>query len=201
MAYDPSYANAISAIESGGKYDILGPKTKSGDQAYGKYQIMGANIGPWSKEILGQELTPQQFLASPQAQDAIFQGKFGQYVEKYGPEGASQAWFAGPGGVGKLDRKDSLGTSVADYSRKFMAGLGQVPQQVPPAQPVPSYNQPPQQSAPLPAFGWSPGQSQQQTPVPFEQIGAKPAPLPALSAPQQLAAIFHPSLRPFLFKG
>ncbi len=200
---DPSYADAISSIESGGKYDILGPKTNSGDQAYGKYQIMGANIPQWSKEIIGQELTPQQFLASPQAQDAIFQGKFGQYVDKYGPEGAAQAWIGGPGGVGKLDRKDSLGTSIGAYGQKFMANLGSTGGQnnAPTASPPlnqnltpPAFNQVPQ--APptgLPAYGWSPGQ--QQAP---QVAGAQPAPLPPMHLSPQLLALMHPSLRAML---
>ncbi len=125
MAFNPAFADAIAKIESGGKYGLLGPVTKSGDRAYGKYQVMGSNIPVWTQEVLGAPMSPQEFLANPQAQDAVFQGKFGQYVEKYGPEGAAQAWFAGPGGVGKLDRKDQLGTSVADYGQKFMASLGQ----------------------------------------------------------------------------
>src|SRR3982750_859798 len=32
------YGRAISSIESGGRYDRLGPVTKTGDRAYGKYQ-------------------------------------------------------------------------------------------------------------------------------------------------------------------
>src|SRR6185503_5018035 len=119
----PRYADAISGIESGGNYGALGPETK-GDRAYGKYQVMGANVGPWSKEILGLELTPEQFLANPQAQDAVFQGKFGQYVQKFGPEGAAQAWFGGPGAVGQVNRKDALGTSLGSYGQRFMQGLG-----------------------------------------------------------------------------
>lgn len=166
MAFDPLFADAISSIESGGKYDALGPRTKTGDQAYGKYQVMGANIPQWTKEILGVEMTPQQFIASPEAQDAVFQGKFGQYVEKYGPEGAAQAWFAGPGGVGKTDRKDVLGTSVGAYGQKFMAALGQPQGQPPSAQPAPAYNAIPPQTAPgnIPAFSWSPQQVAPQAP-------------------------------------
>lgn len=188
MASDPSYANAISSIESGGKYDILGPQTKSGDQAYGKYQIMGANIPQWSKEILGQELTPQEFLANPQAQDAIFQGKFGQYVDKYGPEGAAQAWIGGPGGVGKVDRKDSLGTSIGAYGQKFMAALGPqgAAQNAPTASPVPSFNQPPQQTASLPAYGWSPGQQQPAQSSFQPAAGAMSPAAPTSTSPPQM---------------
>jgi hypothetical protein len=146
MAFNPAFADAIAAIESGGKYGILGPVTKSGDRAYGKYQVMGSNIPVWTKEVLGAPMSPQEFLNNPQAQDAVFQAKFGQYAEKYGPEGAAQAWFAGPGGVGKLDRKDQLGTSVGAYGQKFMAGLGSAGGPV--NAPAPISGPPPQ--APMP---------------------------------------------------
>lgn len=124
MAFDPRYAAAISGIESGGKYDAIGPATKGGDHAYGKYQVMGANIPQWTQQFLGQSLTPQQFLANPQAQDAVFQGKFGQYADKYGPEGAARAWFAGEGGMNNPNAKDALGTTVQGYGQKFAANLG-----------------------------------------------------------------------------
>ena len=55
-------------------------------------------------------MTPEQFLASPQLQDAVFQGKFNQYVQKYGPEGAAKAWFAGEQGMNNPNAKDVLGT-------------------------------------------------------------------------------------------
>ena len=116
-----SASDAIAGIESGGRYDALGPVTKSGDRAYGKFQVMGANIPEWTREALGQPLTAQQFLASPEAQEAVFAKKFGDYEKKYGPEGAARAWFAGEGGMNDPNRKDILGTSVSDYARKFNA--------------------------------------------------------------------------------
>lgn len=115
------YARAIAGIESGGKYDALGPITKSGDRAFGLHQIMGRNIGPWTKETIGAEMTPQQFLTNPQAQDDVFKAKFGQYVQKYGPDGAARAWFAGEGGMNNPNARDQLGTSVSDYAKKFNA--------------------------------------------------------------------------------
>ena len=117
------YAGAISKIESGGNYGELGPVTKSGDRAYGKYQIMGNNIPEWSRAALGRPVTTQEFLANPQLQDTIFQHRFGQYAQKYGPSGAARAWFAGEGGMNNPNAKDQLGTSVADYERKFNSGL------------------------------------------------------------------------------
>lgn len=128
MIFNPAWADAISSIESGGNYGILGPVTRSGDRAYGRYQVMGSNVGPWTKEALGKALTPQQFLASPTAQDAVFQSRFGKYAQKYGPEGAARAWFAGEGGMNNPNAKDSLGTSVASYASKFTNALGGAPQ-------------------------------------------------------------------------
>jgi hypothetical protein len=138
-------SKAIASIESGGKYDALGPETKTGDRAYGKYQVMGANIPEWTRAHLGQEMTPQQFVASPEAQDAVFKGQFGKYQAKYGPEGAARAWFAGEGGMNNPNAKDILGTSVADYSRKFTTAMGGQPAQVASSDPNFAPQQPPAQ--------------------------------------------------------
>ena len=123
------FRDAIASIESDGSggYAAVGPTHPQLGRALGRYQIMEANIGPWSREVLGREVTPEEFMANPQIQDAIFDGKFGGYVQQFGPEGAAQAWFAGPGGVGKMDRQDSLGTSVAEYTQKFSSALGGAP--------------------------------------------------------------------------
>jgi len=122
-----AYRNAIASIESAGSgdYAAVGPANETLGRPLGRYQIMEANIGPWSREVLGREVTPDEFLANPQLQDAIFDKKFGSYVQQYGPEGAAQAWFAGPGGVGKVDRSDVLGTSVGEYGQRFTSALGQ----------------------------------------------------------------------------
>jgi hypothetical protein len=119
-----NYSRAIAGIESGGRYDLLGPVTKTGDRAYGKYQVMGANIPEWTQAALGTSMTPEQFLADEKAQDAVFNHRFGQYVDKYGPTGAAKAWFAGEGGMNNPNATDQLGTSVDDYARRFNAGLG-----------------------------------------------------------------------------
>ncbi|RVJ07861.1 hypothetical protein CN193_04855 [Sinorhizobium meliloti] len=126
-----SYRDAIASIESAGSgdYKAVGPTHPKMGRALGRYQIMEANIGPWSREVLGREVSPDEFMANPELQDAIFDGKFNSYVQKFGPEGAAQAWFAGPGGVGKTNRKDSLGTDVGTYGRKFMSALGPQAQQ------------------------------------------------------------------------
>jgi hypothetical protein len=119
---------AIRQIESGspkGRYDAVGPRHPKLGRALGAYQVMEANIAPWSKAALGYEIDADTFLKNPDLQDKIFDAKFGQYARKYGPSGAAQAWFAGEGGVGK-NRKDSLGTSTGKYAMMFERNLGRL---------------------------------------------------------------------------
>ncbi len=136
-ASDNPYRDAIASIESDGSggYAAIGPTHPKMGRALGRYQIMEANLPGWSQAALGRPVSADEFMANPDIQDAIFDHQFGGYVEKYGPEGAAQAWFGGPGGVGQVDRKDSLGTSIGAYTDKFRTALGG------------SYGQPPQQDA------------------------------------------------------
>lgn len=121
-----AYAAAIAMIESRGSggYSAIGPVTKTGDRAYGKYQVMGSNIPDWTKDALGRTMTPAEFLASPEAQEAVFKKQFGKYVEKYGPSGAAAAWFAGEKGMNDPNRRDAVGTTVGGYVSKFNRNLG-----------------------------------------------------------------------------
>lgn len=131
------YRNAIASIESAGSggYSAIGPTHPRLGRALGRYQVMESNIPQWSQAALGRTVTADEFLANPQIQDAIFDHQFGGYVEKFGPSGAAQAWFAGPGGVGKTNRKDSLGTSVGQYAEKFNRAIGSAPQDRPQPRP------------------------------------------------------------------
>lgn len=85
----------IARQESGGNYGALGPQTKSGDRAYGKYQVMGANVPQWTREVLGKSLTPEEFRADRDAQEAVARSKLGTYAAKYGTQGAAAMWFSG----------------------------------------------------------------------------------------------------------
>ncbi len=149
----PQYANAISGIESGGRYDLIGPVTRGGDRAIGKYQVMASNVPEWTKEALGKSMTPAEFRADPQAQEAVFAHKFGSYVQKYGPEGAAKAWFAGEDGMKNPNARDVLGTSVSSYARQFRNNLGPAGAQVASLDPragVAPAGAPPAQSGPTP---------------------------------------------------
>lgn len=135
---------ATSSQESGGNYQTIGQKVtdKSGNtgNALGKYGIMSYNVPQWTKEVLGQSLTPAQFLGSSQAQDAVYKAKMGSYAQQYGTEGAGRAWLGGPGSVNNPGAKDALGTSVGSYGQNFAQRAGAQPGQ---GQPQPQQNQGP----------------------------------------------------------
>ena len=123
------WANAIASIESAGSgdYSAIGPVTAKGNRAYGRYQVMDFNIGPWTEKHLGRRLTPEEFLASKEAQDAVFAGEFGGNVEKYGnPQDAASVWFTGKPVATGGNRKDILGTTGNVYVDKFNNALGQM---------------------------------------------------------------------------
>lgn len=123
---------AIKSIESGGRYEIL---HKAGVNKSGRYQALGAYgfldkyLADDSRKFYGQEVDKQTFLKNPSIQDTMFNNKFGQYVQKYGLEGAARAWFAGPGGMNNLKASDG-NASVAQYRDKFLQKLGQPTQTV-----------------------------------------------------------------------
>lgn len=123
-----AWGTAIASIESGGDYALRGPVTKSGDRAYGKYQVMGENVPVWTKEVLGTALTPEQFLANPKAQDAVFAAKFGSYVQQYGnTDDAASVWFSGRPLKEAASLSDQLGTTGSEYVSRFNQALAQVP--------------------------------------------------------------------------
>lgn len=128
---DPTgYRDAIASIESkgSGDYGAIGPKTRTGDQAFGRYQVMGANIPEWTQAALGKAMSPQEFLADQGAQDKVFDHRFGSYVSKYGnPQDAASAWFTGGPLSRGANKADVLGTTGNAYVDKFNAALGQRP--------------------------------------------------------------------------
>lgn len=85
---------AISQQESGGNYSAVGPPTKYG-RAYGKYQVLAPNVGPWTAKYFGRRLTAAQFLANPQAQEAVARGVLQSYYNRYGARGAAAMWYSG----------------------------------------------------------------------------------------------------------
>lgn len=134
---------SIDSIESGGtptsigRWGQVGPTITNrnsqyfGDRAYGRFQVMGRDIPELTRQYYGTALTPQQFLENQEAQTAVFRGRFGEYITRFGnPVDAAQAWFAGPGSVGdagSMDRSDAQagfrGTTVRGYRNMFASAL------------------------------------------------------------------------------
>jgi hypothetical protein len=126
-----AWKDAIAGIESrgSGDYSAIGDLTEKGDRAYGRYGVMGVNIGPWSREALGREVSPREFLSDPAIQEAVFEHQFGNLVGKYGnPLDAASAWYTGrPRGTRGSDKAtDSLGRLTGeDYVATFAQAIGQ----------------------------------------------------------------------------
>lgn len=97
MASGPAWEAFLWSLtqqESGGNYGAVGPPTPYG-RAYGRYQVLEPNIGPWTQKYYGRRLTPQQFLNNRAAQDAVVRGVLGGYYDKYGARGAAAMWYSG----------------------------------------------------------------------------------------------------------
>lgn len=124
---------AIASKESAGQanpYAALGPVTPGGDRAIGKYQVMGANVPGWTEAALGVRMTPEEFAASPEAQEAVFENRFGGYLDRYGNfEDAASSWFSGrpaaqalretPQGDGFSRTADYIGETSTVFRRRL----------------------------------------------------------------------------------
>lgn len=128
---------AIASVETGhikgeeARYTAEGPIVQTGrfagQRAIGKYQIMENNVRDWTKEVLGKEMTPAEFKKDHDAQDKVFDAKFGQLVEKYGNfQDAASAWHSGRplAEAIKAGATDSY-MRTEDYVKKATAALGQ----------------------------------------------------------------------------
>lgn len=127
------YAGAIASIESAhvaNPYAAVGPATRTGDRAYGKYQVMGNNLPEWTKKHVGREMTAAEFLADPDTQEKVFAAEFGGYLKKYGnPQDAASMWFTGrPAAEGAKRRASTpegepLGITGSQYVDRFTSAL------------------------------------------------------------------------------
>lgn len=120
---------SIKKLESSGNYGAIGPKTKSGDEALGAYQIMDKmNLKNWSKEAIGREVTRDEFLESPEIQDQIARHRMQQIYDQYGnKEDVASVWFTGkPVREAGGEVADVTGTTNAEYQKRFKSGLRDV---------------------------------------------------------------------------
>lgn len=121
------YLPALAKGESGGEkdpYTAVGVRSRRGDYPYGKYQVMGKNVPVWAKEAGLGDMTPQDFLRNPDAQEAVARHKFGQYLRETGsPQEAAAMWLGGPGYKSHPQARDALGTDVSKYVSTFNRNL------------------------------------------------------------------------------
>lgn len=118
---------SIKDIESsGGDYSARGPVIKSGkykdQRAMGAYQVMPGNLEEWSKDAFGKVVTEEQFMNSPEMQDALFLHRMEKAKQKYGTiEDAVSVWFTGQP-VAKSGEKSDGYMTGSEYLTKFQNG-------------------------------------------------------------------------------
>lgn len=120
-AYD-KYIRAMQQLESSGRYNAVGPTHPRMGRALGISQVMESNLPQWTQEAIGRQVSGDEFLKSPEIQDAVTRHRFGKLVEQYGsvPDALS-AWHSGRPLSRAQGAQDSLGTKTPDYVRRIMA--------------------------------------------------------------------------------
>lgn len=124
-----AFVRAISQKESGGNYKAV--NRSSG--ALGKYQIMPSNIrgtGGWDRDALGYDVSTTQFLNSPDIQEKVARYQLQKYYQKYGPAGASIAWYAGPSAANKYvntgyvsSASQGIWPSISQYMNSIVGSI------------------------------------------------------------------------------
>lgn len=118
-----AFKRGIASTESSNNYNAIGPATSTGDKAYGKYQVMGANIPSWTKAAGLGSMTPQQFLKSPEAQERVFENQSLTNYAKYGNwDDVASVWFSGQP-LSNNNRSDGYNT-VPQYVAKVRKAMG-----------------------------------------------------------------------------
>lgn len=119
------FMGAISSQESGGDYDAVGPTTRSGENAQGRYQILPSNWSSWAVEA-GLPADAEQ---TPMNQEIVARHKMLAYYEQFGNwEAVAVAWFAGPDRVGDPDvwTVDDGGATVREYVDTLIANMSKI---------------------------------------------------------------------------
>ena len=102
---------AIGTLETGGEKDPYSFSQPSGykkiGNANGKYQITDAELKAYAPKFLGKEITPQEFLSSPELQDQFMEAKAKHLLEdlKLTPDKALAAHRAGYSNLDILPEK------------------------------------------------------------------------------------------------
>jgi len=122
----------IGNVESGGSknpYALIGKDTGNGDRAIGKYQVMASNIPSWTKEAFGQSMTPEQFTASPEAQEKLAGFMMNKHLNAgNSPQDVGSIWFTGKPLAQAGNVHDVNGTTPTQYVNKMNQGMSQYDQ-------------------------------------------------------------------------
>lgn len=103
---------ALGQVESGGNYTAVNPVSG----AYGKYQIMPANWGPWARQYLGDASAPQ----TPRNQEIVARGKVHDLYHWLGRWSRVAYWW-----LTGSSRTSDWSDYATRYVRKVMAIYGQ----------------------------------------------------------------------------
>lgn len=119
---------AVGWVESKGNYKAVGPVVEkgryAGQRAYGKYQVMEGNIGPWTQEVIGRAVSKEEFINSPGIQDKVAEQKLQQSYKKFGTwEDAASVWFTGRP-VAKNQNDNDGYTTANQYVQNFQTAWG-----------------------------------------------------------------------------
>ena len=113
--------------ESGGDPSQVNPDTG----AIGIGQVMPENVPSWTKEVLGAEMTPDQFAADADAQKKVVDSKLNQYMEKAKAAGESGVeacrtvaadWYGGEGSDKNSEAPQAGYPSLKAYTESVCSG-------------------------------------------------------------------------------
>jgi Transglycosylase SLT domain len=108
-----SFLYAEGTVESGRNYNAVNPSSG----ALGYWQVMPANVAPWTRESIGYAVSPSTFLNSPWIQVAVANHILGGYYRRYGPAGAAAMWYSG-----QPNPNDPIGNpTVREYVNRVLA--------------------------------------------------------------------------------
>lgn len=124
--------DSVITQESGGDPKVKNARTS----ATGLFQVMPANIPSWTKSHYGKSLTPEQFASDVNAQEKVFRGEMGKYVNKAlqkakGDEDlatrmAAAAWYGGEGAMHRYDDPTKFRPNEPSFQEYTTSILGRI---------------------------------------------------------------------------
>jgi len=123
------FAESIARIESGGRYNAVGPNTRYGT-AKGKYQFIDETWRRAASLVPGANRYGTALQAPPEVQDAVAIAWFESLLRRYNGDytAVAIAHHAGEGTAdryvrtGSVNTQDVLGTQTIDYARNALNG-------------------------------------------------------------------------------